>query len=107
MSLGDREADVYELFELAKESRTHLLIRSIQNRKTREKINLWDLLEQEATLGEMIVQVPKSDKRKAREAILEIRVRKVDIVKPKSRKGEGDVGLWALLVSERNAPKGE
>jgi len=107
VSVGDREADVYELFELAKVSRTHLLIRSIQNRKTREEVNLWDLLEQEATLGEMIVQVPKSDKRKAREAVLEIRSKRVDIVKPKSREGEGDVELWALLVSERNAPSGE
>lgn len=107
VSVGDREADIYELFELAKVSRTHLLIRSIQNRKTREEANLWDLLEQESTLGKMIVQVPKSDKRKAREAILEIRVRKVDVVKPKSRDGKGAVDLWALLVSERNTSKGE
>jgi hypothetical protein len=107
VSVGDREADIYELFELAKVSRTHLLIRSIQNRKTKEEVNLWDLLEQEPALGEMIVQVPKSDKRKAREAELEIRVKKVDIVKPKSRDGGGDVELWALLVCERNAPSGE
>jgi hypothetical protein len=105
VSVGDREADIYELFELAKKSRTHLLIRSIQNRITKEELNLWDLLEQEPSLGEMIVQVPKSDKRKAREAILEIRVKKVDIVKPQRRKGE--VELWALLVSESNVPSGE
>jgi hypothetical protein len=107
VSVGDREADIYELFELAKRSRTHLLIRSIQNRITKEELNLWDLLEKEPSLGEMVVQVPKSDKRKAREAILEIRSKRVDIVKPKSRESGGDVELWALLVSERNAPSGE
>ena len=105
VSVGDREADIYGLFELAKTSRTHLLVRSIQNRITKEELNLWDLLEQESPLGEMVVQVPKSDKRKAREAILEIRVKKVDIVKPQRKKG--NVELWGLLVSERNAPSDE
>jgi hypothetical protein len=53
----------------------------------------------------MVVQVPKSDKRKRREATLEIRAKKVDIVKPQRRKG--DVALWALLVSEVDAPPDE
>ena len=105
VSVGDREADIYGLFELAKTSRTHLLVRSIQNRITKEELNLWDLLEQETPLGEMVVQIPKSNKREAREATLEIRVKKVDIIKP--QRSKGNVELWGLLVSERNAPSGE
>lgn len=105
ISVGDREADIYELFELANASQTHLLVRSIQNRKTKEEKLLWDLLEQETPLGEIKVHVPKGNKRKARDATLQIRAKKVDIVKPK--KNKEDTRLWALLVIETEGPSDE
>ncbi len=105
VSVGDREADIYELFELANSSKTHLLSRSIQNRSTKEEEKLWDSLEKESALGEIIIQLPKSGKRRARKARLEIRVKQVDIIKPKKKKES--TALWAILVSELKPPKGE
>ncbi len=105
VSVGDREADIYELFELANSSKTHLLSRSIQNRRTKDEEKLWDSLDKETALGEIIIQLPKSGKRRAREARLEIRTKQVDIIKP--RKENESTVLWAILVSELNAPESE
>lgn len=97
VSVGDREADIYELFELAASSRCELLIRAIQNRKTAEEKLLWDLLKEQDSQGCMIVQLPKSEKREAREANLEIRYKKVDIKKTRSKQ---TTALWAIYVNE-------
>lgn len=102
ISIGDREADVYDLFELAASSHCELLIRSIQNRKTTEDLLLWDSLKQQPSKGTMIVQLPKSGKRKAREAKLQIRFKKVEVVKTRSKQ---TTALWAILVTEVNASK--
>ncbi|MBU3917722.1 IS4 family transposase [bacterium] len=104
VSVGDREADVYDLFELATVSHCELLVRSIQNRKTTDDQLLWDSLGQQESKGTMIVQLPKSGTRKAREAKLEIRFKKVDIVKTRSKQ---TTALWAILVIEVDVPKEE
>ena len=102
VSVGDREADIYELFELAESSHCELLIRAVQNRKTTEDLLLWDSLKQQESKGTMIVQLPKSGKRKAREAKLEIRFKKVDVIKTRSKQ---TTALWAILVTEVDVPK--
>lgn len=105
VSTGDREADIYELFDLAKDSKTELLVRSIQNRSTDENIKIWDLLEKEPSLGSMEVNVPKSKKRQTRNAQLDIRTKKVNIINPKNKKES--ISLWAILVTDLNTPEGE
>jgi hypothetical protein len=102
VSVGDREADIYDLFELAASSSCELLIRGIQNRKTTEEKLLWDSLEEQDPQGIMVVQLPRSGKRRAREARLEIRFKKVDIIKTRSKQ---TTGLWAIYVKEIGVSK--
>ena len=105
VSVGDREADIFELFELANKSRTHLLCRSIQNRITDEEEKLWDGIKNETPMGQVVLKAPKSKSKQAREVQLEIRVRPVRLKKPGTRKQF--TKLYAILVTDLNAPKGE
>ncbi len=105
VSVGDREADIYELFELANKSQTHLLCRSIQNRITDEEEKLWDGIKNEKPLGQITLQIPKGKKRQEREAQLELRVKVVKLKKPRSPKQFTQ--LTAILVTDLNTPKGE
>ncbi|MBI4707709.1 MAG: IS4 family transposase [Candidatus Omnitrophica bacterium] len=106
ISVGDREADVYELFELAKKQELSFLVRSSQNRRTTEDIKVWDLIGKEGITGVMLVQVQDKNK-KPREAELEIRYRKVRLVAPQGKKDKGEIELWAIRAKEINPPKGE
>lgn len=106
VSVGDREADIYELFELALELGCNLLVRSAQNRKTSEDIKVWDLIESEAPAGKMSVRVRGRNKR-VREAELEIRYRRVVIQAPKDRRKKGEVTLWGISAREVYPPEGE
>lgn len=106
VSVGDREADVYELFELAEQLQGNFLVRSSQNRKTAENIKTWDLVEKEKPSGIMKVSVCGKDK-KEREAELEIRFLKVRIPAPQKKRQKGEVILWAISAKEANTPKGE
>jgi hypothetical protein len=105
VSVGDREADIFELFELANKNQTHLLCRSIQNRITDEEEKLWDGIRNQTPLGQITVQLPKSKKRQARDAQLELRVQSVMLKKPRTRKQF--TNLTAILVSDLNTPTGE
>ena len=92
VSVGDREADMYELFDITKDSNVELLVRPYRNRKTDEneivylhyvaRLSLWssgDTLRKEKSLGTMIVKVAGSKNKKPREAKLDIRSKKVSI----------------------------
>ena len=105
VSVGDREADIFELFELANKTQTHLLCRSIQNRITDEEEKLWDGIKNQTPLGQITLQLPKSKKRQAREAQLELRVQSVMLKKPRTQKQF--TKLCAILVTDLNNPKGE
>jgi hypothetical protein len=105
VSVGDREADIYELFERANSSKTHLLVRSIQNRRIADEAKLWGVLEKENSLGEIVLRLPKNGKRPVRDARLEVRTKKVDIMKPGTK--NDFLALWAILVSEPNTSEGE
>jgi len=113
VSVGDREADMYELFDLTKDSNVELLVRSYRDRKTDENEFVWDTLKKEKSLGTVKVQISESKKRKAREAKLDIRSKKINIKKPyfdraqhKESKNE-KMSIWAILVTDLNPPEGE
>ncbi len=109
VSVGDREADIYELFELAGELDCSFVVRSSQNRRTAEDVKTWDLVEGEKASGKIKVSICRKGK-KEREAELEIRFRKVtlrvpkDIINKKERKA---VTLYAISAKEASPPKGE
>lgn len=104
VSVGDREADICELFELASHEEVSFLVRSFHNRRVCEDTKVWEVVDREAPVGGMRVFVKEKDKRE-RVAELEIRFREVRIRHPKKEKEE--VRLWAIRAKEVSPPKGE
>lgn len=121
VSVGDREADIYELFREAAETPAgpELLIRAAHNRKLQhEQGRLWETLIAREIAGIQVVKVPRQGSRAAREAHLAIRFAAVSLLptnrhkpremsQPISRgKGAPTIPVWAVLAKEQDAPPG-
>ena len=110
VSVGDREADVYELFARAQSSpdNARLLVRAQWNRHTEsEHGGLWDHLLKQPVLATEVLKLPRAHNRPARQAFLAVRCAEVTLHPPKRLKRLGPVHLWAVLVREPHAPKGQ
>lgn len=107
--IGDRESDVFELFELATagNNRLELLIRAEHNRciDDPEKY-VWSFLAKQPPSGTYVVKVPRNKKQKERQAELTIRFAQVNLKSPTKRgkKHEKVLPIWAILLSEENPP---
>lgn len=99
VNVGDREADIYELFETSKILGEKFVVRSSQNRRTTECQKVWDLVENTNVSGKMKVIVKDKDK-KSREAELEIRFMEVTIPSPKDIKAKSEITIWAISAKE-------
>jgi hypothetical protein len=109
VSVGDREADIYELFReaLADPSGPKLLVRAEHNRQVQaEQGLLWPTLEAQPLSGIQLLQVPRQGTRPAREARLAIRFASVTLAAPTGHKGEAALRVWAVLAQEEQAPTG-
>ena len=107
VSVGDREADIYELFELALSDPAgpRLLVRAEQDRLLAEgQGHLWEQLDQEAVAGMQEIHVPRQKNRPARVARLEVRFAQVALKPPQRKKGHPEVTLWAVWAREVEAP---
>ena len=103
VSVGAREADIYELLELAlaDPSGPKLLVRSQHNRRlAKEEAYIWDKMAQEPILGEMVIRVPRRRNRPARDAVLSIRFAEVTLKTPHNRSKKKDLTVWAVLARE-------
>jgi hypothetical protein len=111
VSVGDREADIYELFELAwsDPSGPKLLIRAEQDRLLAEgQGHLGEKMAQQEVAGIQEIHVPRQKNRPARVAQLEVRFAKVTLKPPQRKKGRNELILWAVWAREAEAPpKGE
>lgn len=86
--LGDRGADIYEIFLEERKENMHLLIRVSRNRPlTNSPEKLFQELENTPSAGITEVIIKRSGERKERAAKLEIRYKKVTI-KPPNRKNK-------------------
>ncbi len=109
VSVGDREADIYELFKLAAASAAgpQLLVRASHERVLQqEHKSLWHHLREQPLAGHSEVQVPRRGNRPARTAMLEIRFAAVELRPPRSRPSLGPVRLWAVEAHESTPPQG-
>ena len=113
--MGDREADVFELFDEHRKSapkNVHLLIRACHPRKIRldsgEDGYLWDYVSAQPSQGEMLVQVPRRGNRAARQAKLELRCSEVTVLPPDKLRGKQyePIRLYAIAAQEVSAPEG-
>jgi hypothetical protein len=108
VSVGDREADIYELFQ---EAATHpkgpkLLVRALHNRKLQdEQQRLWETMQARQVDAVQILHVPRQGSRAARQASMDVRYAAVSLVAPRRRHGPA-LSVWAVLAQERDAPAG-
>lgn len=109
VSVGDREADLYELFHEAVRdpSGPKLLIRAerTRSRKVIDKENehkeeLWRKMEGEPVAGQIDVAIPRRGSRPARTAKLHVRFAKLELSPPTTNKHLSPVNVWAVYARE-------
>jgi Domain of unknown function (DUF4338)/Transposase Tn5 dimerisation domain/Transposase DNA-binding len=109
VSVGDREADVYELF---REAAAHpqgpkLLIRAEHNRQLHnEQARLWQTLQDKPITGIQVLQVPRQGSRAVREARLAIRFAEVSLQAPTGYPHAPAISVWAVFAQEQDASPG-
>jgi hypothetical protein len=108
VSVGDRESDIYELFEAAAKTTNgpKLLVRAMHNRKLEdEQQRLWETVESRPADGIQVLEVPPAKNRKARVAHMEIRYAAVSMVASEGHEGPA-IAVWAVQAREQEAPDG-
>jgi len=102
--IGDRESDIYDLFVLIPDRRTHLLIRSSMNRKLfGEDQNLFEKLSSSEQRASYELDIRNNHKRVKRKAKMSLKYVKVKIKHPKNRPQDnrpGYVEMWAIEARE-------
>lgn len=102
---GDRESDIFEIFERVPDKRTHLIVRASHDRnlETDEKIS--EVLQNTQAAGSYEIELPPiTGKRKARAAALVIKYTPIAIKKNKSEA----VNIFCVSAMEiSSVPKGE
>lgn len=112
VSVGDREADVYELFVEAEKLQTGLLVRAAQERSLMppEQGPMWDNVASQPVIGSYPVAVAAKKNEAARTATVTIRYAPVTLKPPYRPKPPEDtdplppVKLVAILVTEVAPP---
>ena len=107
--LADREGDMMEIFEEAVKQRTqgvhaNFIIRSQYNRNIESETGckLWDILKQQASLGEIEFFIPATKKRKERKVIQSLKSTTITVVR-KNKQAE----VNAVMAIETTPPDGE
>ncbi|HEX9869767.1 MAG TPA: IS4 family transposase [Candidatus Tectomicrobia bacterium] len=107
VSIGDREADVYDLLAAARPAGVELLIRAAWDRCVHApERSVWATVEAQPVVAQLLLQVPRRDAQPAREATLALRFCRLTLCPPRHRKAEGlpEVVLWAVQVREVDPP---
>jgi len=107
VSMGDREADIYELFHLAWQDPKgpKLLVRAEQDRLLADNQgHLWPVVSSQPIGGIQEISVPRRGAVTARIAHLEVRFAEVTLKPPKDKTKYGTLKLWAVLAQEMEAP---
>lgn len=107
VSVGDREADVFDLFASARPEGVDLLVRASWNRcVTAPERYVWDTVLAQAVSKQLVLKVPRRGPQPGREANLALRFCPLTLCPPRHRKSEGlpEVALWAVQVREIDPP---
>ncbi len=106
--VGDREADIYDLFVQPRRANSALLIRAEYNRKVQHELGyLIPAIEQAPVLGQQTITLERNPERPARSATLTVRGLQVTIEVPRHHKQPKQcqpVTLNVLLVEEVTPP---
>ena len=102
VSVGDREADIYELFlETEKNpSGPELLVRCERSRNRKTEVdNLWEDMGKQPVAGTQVIHVPRKGSRAARDAKIEVRHAQIKL-KPPQGKDYPAVKVWMVYAKE-------
>jgi hypothetical protein len=106
--VGDREADLYDLFVQPRCRNSQLLIRAEHNRRVQHELGyLIPTIEQTPVLDKQTIEIERNPERPARSATLTIRAMQVTIEVPRQHKSAQPcypVDLGVLLVEEITPP---
>ncbi len=110
--IEDREGDIYEQFCLIPDEKTHLLIRSKDNRKLADGSLLYESIAKEKVAGSYLLNITADIRRnrKGRVAKIEVRFKKIIITKPEGRKSKElplTKELYLVEAKEVNGPKND
>jgi Transposase DNA-binding/Transposase Tn5 dimerisation domain len=109
VSIGDREADVYDLLAAARPAGVELLIRAAWDRCVQApERHVWATVEAHPVVEHLHLQVPRRGLQPGRDATLALRWGPLTLRPPQHRKAEGlpAVALWAVQVQEVEPPVG-
>lgn len=105
VSIGDREADVYDLFLVERPPQVDLLVRAAWDRRTRgAEPRLWAAMAAAPTHTTSCVSVPRRGEQAPRTATLVVRWRAVQLRPPHRRTGLPEVPVWAVWAVEEQPP---
>jgi hypothetical protein len=107
VSMGDREADIYELFHLALQDRKgpQLLVRAECDRLLEDgQGHLWSTVAAQPLTGIQEVHVPRRGTVAARVARLEVRFAEVTLKPPNGKTQYGPLKLYTVLAQETDTP---
>src|SRR2546425_2634294 len=107
VSVGDREADVYDVLAAPRPAGVELLIRASWNRCVNApQRSVWDTVAAQPVATQLCLHVPRRGTQPAREATLALRFCPLILRPPQHRKAEGlpAVTLWAVQVCEVEPP---
>ena len=102
VSVGDREADIYELFSEALQDprNPRLLVRAERTRQRKvEQEGLWPRMSGEPVAGGLKVRVPRRGSRPARTARLQVRLAQV-VLRPPKKSPLPPLSVWAVYARE-------
>lgn len=107
--VGDREADIFELFATPRQANSDLLLRVSHNRKVRHELGyLIPTLEQAPVMGTTAIDINRNPKQAARSAQLQVRAMEVTIEIPRHHPQPKTLTpqiLNVILVEELNPPE--
>lgn len=107
VSVGDREADFYELFSRVRPDGAQLLIRAQHRRElVGEETTVWLHMKRSPVSGTLEVKVPARPGQAARTATLAVHFDKVTLRPPANLAKQQPVAVWAVLAWEKAPPAG-
>ena len=117
VSVMDREADFFELFDEQRQSnKVDLLVRAKHDRGTSDELNLFDSVRQSPVRSRLRINVPRQSARpkkskqkartgqKQRTAQVALRYCQVELPAPSYHKGKEAITLWVVHVLETSQP---
>jgi Transposase Tn5 dimerisation domain/Transposase DNA-binding len=107
VSVGDREADVFDLLAAARPEGVELLVRASGDRRVEApECYVWATVEAQPVVEHLLLQVPRRGPQPGRAATLALRFCPLTLCPPRHRQSEGlpRVALWAVQGREIEPP---